>query len=44
LSEVLEHRWYLSESALCEVGITSVARDYIMHVLPAVPAPLDGRP
>jgi hypothetical protein len=40
-SEVLEHRWYMSENAGRDVGIMAAARDYIKHVLPAVPPPLD---
>ena len=40
-SEVLEHRWYMSETAGRDVGIMAAARDYIKHVLPAVPPPLD---
>jgi hypothetical protein len=39
-SEVLEHRWYMSETAGRDVGITAATRDYIKHVLPAVPPPL----
>jgi Domain of unknown function (DUF4032) len=39
--EVLEHRWYMSEAARRDVGTTTAAKDYIEHVLPAVPAPLD---
>jgi hypothetical protein len=40
-SEVLEHRWYMSEAAGRDVGTTAATRDYIEHVLSAVPAPLD---
>jgi hypothetical protein len=46
--EVLEHRWFLSESAGRDVGTTAAARDYISRVLPTVPddlvtpAPLRG--
>jgi Domain of unknown function (DUF4032) len=39
--EVLEHRWYMSEAARRDVGTTTAAKDYIEHVLPAMPAPLD---
>ena len=41
ISEVLEHRWYMSQTAGRDVGITAAARDYIEHVLPAMP-PLLG--
>jgi hypothetical protein len=40
-SEVLEHRWYMSEAAGRDVGTTAAARDYIENVLPAAPDPLD---
>jgi hypothetical protein len=40
-SEVLEHRWYMSEAAGRDVGTTAATRDYVEHVLSAVPAPLD---
>jgi hypothetical protein len=39
-SEVLEHRWYLSEAAGRDVGTTAATRDYIEHVLPATSDPL----
>src|SRR5581483_1078496 len=39
-SEVLEHRWYMSETAGLDVGTTAATRDYIAHVLPAAPDPL----
>jgi len=39
-SEVLEHRWYMSEAAGRDVGTTAATRDYIKHVLPAAPDPL----
>jgi hypothetical protein len=35
--EILEHRWFLSEAAGRDVGTSAAARDYIDHVLPAVP-------
>jgi hypothetical protein len=35
--EVLEHRWFLSESAGRDVGTTAAARDYFSRVLPEVP-------
>ena len=38
-SEVLEHRWYMSEAAGCDVG-TAAARDYFEKVLPAAPEPV----
>jgi Domain of unknown function (DUF4032)/Lipopolysaccharide kinase (Kdo/WaaP) family len=40
-SEVLEHRWYMSEAAGRDIGATAATRDYIEQVLSAVPAPLD---
>jgi Domain of unknown function (DUF4032)/Lipopolysaccharide kinase (Kdo/WaaP) family len=44
-SEVLEHRWYMSESAGRDVGTTAATRDYVEHVLPATPDPLStGEP
>jgi hypothetical protein len=39
-SEVLEHRWYMSEAAGRDVGTTAATRDYIKHVLPTAPDPL----
>jgi hypothetical protein len=39
-SEVLEHRWYMSEAAGRDVGTTAATRDYIKHVLPETPDPL----
>ena len=39
-SEILEHRWYMSEAAGLDVGTTAATRDYIKHVLPAAPDPL----
>ena len=41
-SEVLEHRWYMSESAGRDVGTTAATRDYLEHVLPGAPDPLDA--
>jgi hypothetical protein len=41
-SEVLEHRWYMSEAAGRDVGTTAATRDYIEHVLPAAPDPLSA--
>jgi tRNA A-37 threonylcarbamoyl transferase component Bud32 len=35
--EILEHRWFLSESAGRDVGTTAAAKDYFSRVLPAVP-------
>jgi Domain of unknown function (DUF4032)/Lipopolysaccharide kinase (Kdo/WaaP) family len=32
--EVLEHRWYLSESAGHDVGLETTIEDYLTHVLP----------
>jgi hypothetical protein len=44
-SEVLEHRWYLSEAAGRDVGTTTATKDYIKHVLPAAPDPMNtGEP
>jgi hypothetical protein len=44
-SEVLEHRWYMSETAGLDVGTTAATRDYIAHVLPGAPDPLNtGEP
>jgi hypothetical protein len=44
-SEVLEHRWYMSETAGLDVGTTAATRDYITHVLPGAPDPLNtGEP
>jgi Domain of unknown function (DUF4032)/Lipopolysaccharide kinase (Kdo/WaaP) family len=40
-SEVLEHRWYMSEAAGRDVGTTAATRDYIKHVLPEAPDPLN---
>jgi hypothetical protein len=40
-SEVLEHRWYMSEAAGRDVGTTAATTDYIENVLPAAPDPLD---
>jgi Domain of unknown function (DUF4032)/Lipopolysaccharide kinase (Kdo/WaaP) family len=39
-SEILEHRWYLSEQAGRDVGTTAAARSYVETVLPRVPPPL----
>jgi hypothetical protein len=41
-SEVLEHRWYMSETAGLDVGTTAATRDYIEHVLPDASDPLDA--
>src|SRR5712692_268084 len=38
--EILEHRWYLSESAGRDVGTTAAASAYFDTVLPKVPEPL----
>jgi hypothetical protein len=44
-SEVLEHRWYMSEAAGRDVGTTAATRDYIEHVLPGATDPLStGEP
>jgi hypothetical protein len=39
--EILEHRWYMSEAAGRDVGTAAAIRDYLTHVLPAAPQPLD---
>ena len=39
--EILEHRWYMSEAAGRDVGTAAATRDYLKHVLPAAPQPLD---
>jgi hypothetical protein len=39
--EVLEHRWYMSEAAGRDVGTTAAAKDYVEHVLPKAPEPLN---
>ena len=38
----MEHRWYLSEEAGCDVGTTTAARWYFETVLPRYPAPSRG--
>jgi len=38
--EILEHRWFLSETAGHDVGTTAAARSYFASVLPAVPEQL----
>jgi hypothetical protein len=40
--EILEHRWYMSETAGRDVGTTAAARSYFERVLPHVPEPLEG--
>ena len=40
-TEVLEHRWYMSEAAGRDVGTTAATKDYITNVLPGAPDPLD---
>jgi Domain of unknown function (DUF4032)/Lipopolysaccharide kinase (Kdo/WaaP) family len=42
--EILEHRWYLSESAGRDVGTTAAADAYFATVLPAVPQPITTQP
>ncbi len=39
--EILEHRWYMSETAGRDVGTTAATRDYLEQVLPGAPQPLD---
>jgi hypothetical protein len=38
--EVLEHRWYMSETAGRDVGTSAAAKAYFEQVLPAAPEPL----
>ncbi len=38
-TEILEHRWFLSEAAGRDVGTTKAARSYFDTVLPAIPEP-----
>ncbi|HEY4462825.1 MAG TPA: DUF4032 domain-containing protein, partial [Streptosporangiaceae bacterium] len=40
--EILEHRWYMSETAGRDVGTTAAARSYFKRVLPNAPEPLEG--
>jgi Domain of unknown function (DUF4032)/Lipopolysaccharide kinase (Kdo/WaaP) family len=39
--EILEHRWYMSETAGRDVGTTTATQDYLEQVLPGAPQPLD---
>jgi hypothetical protein len=39
--EILEHRWYMSETAGRDVGTTAATQDYLEQVLPGAPQPLD---
>jgi Domain of unknown function (DUF4032)/Lipopolysaccharide kinase (Kdo/WaaP) family len=39
--EILEHRWYMSETAGHDVGTTAATQDYLEQVLPQAPEPLD---
>jgi hypothetical protein len=38
-TEILEHRWFLSEAAGRDVGTTAAMRSYFDTVLPAIPEP-----
>ncbi len=38
--EILEHRWFLSEAAGADVGMSAAAKDYFERVLPTVPEDL----
>ncbi len=38
-TEILEHRWFLSEAAGLDVGTSTAARSYFASVLPAIPEP-----
>jgi Domain of unknown function (DUF4032)/Lipopolysaccharide kinase (Kdo/WaaP) family len=40
--EILEHRWYMSETAGRDVGTIAAARSYFKRVLPNAPEPLEG--
>ncbi len=42
--EILEHRWFLSESAGKDVGTTAAARSYFAQVLPSAPSTLTVLP
>lgn len=35
--EILEHRWFMSETSGKDIGTTAAANDYLSNVLPAVP-------
>lgn len=37
--EILEHRWYLSERLLRDIGLTAAAEDYVRTILVHVPDP-----
>ena len=39
--EILEHRWYMSETAGRDVGTTAAARSYFKRILPGAPEPMD---
>jgi hypothetical protein len=39
--EILEHRWYMSETAGRDVGTTAATQAYFAQVLPGAPQPLD---
>jgi len=39
--EILEHRWYMSETAGRDVGTTAATQNYLEQVLPGAPQPLD---
>jgi hypothetical protein len=39
--EILEHRWYMSETAGHDVGTNAATQDYLKQVLPQAPEPLD---
>lgn len=42
--EILEHRWFLSESAGRDVGTTAAARSYVQKILPSTPKTLTVLP
>lgn len=41
--ELLEHRWYLSESAGHDVGLDTTIEDYLANILPGTQDPSTGR-
>ncbi|MDP9241253.1 MAG: DUF4032 domain-containing protein [Actinomycetota bacterium] len=43
-TEILEHRWFLSEAAGRDVGTTQAAQSYFGTVLPAIPEPTTVAP
>jgi hypothetical protein len=37
--QILEHRWYMSESAKMDIGTDEAVKDYIANILPKLPTP-----